>query len=136
MSEPSEDSYETLEEGGMSYEEFLARPIPPDPSADAALQAVRYFEEWLPIGKAALGSATEHSLANLIAFVEQRAPLETRYPHGVEVTGKDLTTGEKASQVLMNTYLLITVGDHVMVNEQKNPKTGEITLTVRGPVTG
>ena len=60
------------EDGGMSIEEFLAMPVPIPTDHDSVARAVRYLEWWLPVGRASLGSATEHSVQILMAFARER----------------------------------------------------------------
>jgi len=60
------------DDGMMSYEEFMAQPVPIRTDDESVAQAVRYLEAWLPVGRAALGSGAEHAIGTLMQFVEER----------------------------------------------------------------
>jgi 2-keto-3-deoxy-L-rhamnonate aldolase RhmA len=59
----------------MTYEEFAAKPvvIPANPDPEDVARAVRYMEEWLPIGARSVGSATVHSIQILMNHARSTA---------------------------------------------------------------
>lgn len=62
-----------MDDEGMTYEEFLAQPIPIHADPDSVARAVRYMEAWLPIGARSIGSAAEHSVQILMQFARESA---------------------------------------------------------------
>lgn len=61
------------EDEGMSFEEFMARPVPIRTDPESVDRAVRYLEQWLPIGARSLGSATEDAVKTLMQFARESA---------------------------------------------------------------
>jgi len=59
------------EDVGMSYEEFMAQPVPIHTDPESVVRAVRYMEAWLPVGAQSIGSATEHSVQILMQFARE-----------------------------------------------------------------
>jgi hypothetical protein len=57
---------------GMSYEEFMALPVPIRTDHESVARAVRYLEAWLPVGRPSIGSATDDAVQTLMAFARER----------------------------------------------------------------
>lgn len=51
---------------------------------------------------------------------------------GIEVTAKDLKTGESQTIIINNDYVLIVAGTCFLAHTQDSPMTGTRVLTVKG----
>jgi hypothetical protein len=60
------------DDGGMSYAEFMSRPVPIRSDPESAARAVRYLAWWLPVGRASIGRATEDSIHTLVQFAREQ----------------------------------------------------------------
>ena len=56
---------------GMSFAEFMAQPVPISTDPESVARAVRYMEQWLPVGKASIGYGTEHAVQTLMQFARE-----------------------------------------------------------------
>jgi hypothetical protein len=63
-------------DAGMSFDEFMSRPVLISTDAESVARAVRYLEWWLPVGRAGIGSATEDSINTLMQFAREQAASE------------------------------------------------------------
>lgn len=50
---------------------------------------------------------------------------------GIEVTVRDLETGDEESRTIENDYVLVVAGDHYLNHTQKHPTTGTVVLTIK-----
>jgi len=60
-----------MSDDGMSYDEFMAQPVPTRTDAESVARAVRYLEAWLPVGRRSLGLATEDAVQTLMQFARE-----------------------------------------------------------------